>query len=143
MTNARREIVRFLIVGLTAAVLDFSLYRLVLWIGDSVSLAKTCGFIAGTVFAFFLNRLWTFSKTVEPVSTRELTRFAAIYGLSLIANVGTNSLVLSLFGKSEIIIWAGFILATALSATLNFLGLKFLVFGDDRAQPRSNRMRKN
>ena len=43
-------------------------------------------------------------------------------------NVGLNSSVLALLGYDQIDTILAFLVATAASATLNFLGMKFLVF---------------
>ena len=58
--------------------------------------------------------------------------------LALVVNVGANSLVLQLFAHGQIGYVMGYLVATGLSASLNFLGMKYLVFvdtDDDRLKP--------
>ncbi len=122
---------RFVIVGLLAMVLDLGTYRLALWIAIPVALAKSGGFATGTTFAYFVNRSWTFNVSRARVDA--FVRFAALYLGTLIVNVGINASVLGMLGRGEIPLALAFVAATATSATLNFIGLRFLVFAPDRA----------
>lgn len=122
----RREFPIFLIVGVLAVLVDFSVYRLAVWAGVDIHLAKAAGFPSGTIFAYFANRLWTFGH-VRPVQGSTL-RFALLYSTTLAVNVNINAIVLN--GCAG---WIGamqfaFLAATATSAALNFLGMKFFVF---------------
>jgi putative flippase GtrA len=124
MSKLNTELGRFLIVGLTTVAIDFTVYRLLLATGLVVGLAKTAGFIAGTVFAYFANKKWTFGVQRTGVDAIEAARFAAVYAVSLAANVTTNGVVLHFLPS----IVLAFLVATGVSATMNFLGMKFLVF---------------
>jgi len=128
MSAARTQVQRFLLAGAATVAIDLASYRFLLWAGVAVAAAKTAGFLAGTVFAFFVNRQWTFARDKRHHPLRELALFAAVYGVSLAANVWVNGRVLALMGPGEGGIIAGFLAATAVSATLNFLGMKFLAF---------------
>lgn len=58
----KKELPVFIIVGLLTVLVDFLVYRLlVIFDIANVDLAKAIGFVAGTVFAYFANRFWTFS----------------------------------------------------------------------------------
>ncbi len=122
----RRELPTFLIVGVLAVLTDFTVYRAVAWAGLDIHAAKAIGFISGTVFAYFANRLWTFSDT-RPVRNSAL-RFLLLYTLTLLANVQVNALVLALLSGWSGVMQIAFLAATGTSATLNFLGMKFFVF---------------
>ena len=124
MSRLNTELGRFLIVGLTTVAIDFAVYRLLLLTGLVVGLAKTAGFIAGTVFAYFANKRWTFGVQRAGVDAGEAARFAAVYAVSLAANVTANGVVLHFFPS----ILLAFLAATGVSAAMNFLGMKFLVF---------------
>jgi putative flippase GtrA len=125
MKRLRGELGRFLIVGGTTVAIDLASYRLLLWIGLAVALAKGLGFIAGTIFAYHANRLWTFAA--EGGRWR-FAGFLALYAITLGVNVGVNSGALLLLGVGELALAIAFLAATGASATLNFLGMKFLVF---------------
>ena len=127
MRRTRDAALRFLVVGALTVAIDLAFYRLTMFTGFSTSSAKTIGFIVGCLFAFVANRTWTFSAK-ESVSLSEIAKFAAVYGGTLVANVAVNGLVLGLLGNGEPALIVAFLVATAVSAMLNFLGMKFLVF---------------
>ena len=99
---------------------------------NSVNIAKGIGFIGGAIFAYFANRFWTFQQ--QTTSSKSITRFILVYVLGLSANIAMNHLSISWLNDSiitpEYILLIAFILATGVSASFNFMGLKFLVFTD-------------
>jgi putative flippase GtrA len=135
VSKLRGQIFRFLLVGGTTVLIDFVAYRLTMAAGMTPGPAKAAGFLTGTVFAFFANRQWTFAATNAGRLHWEMPSFAIVYACSLLANVAVNSAVLGQMGRSEFVITAAFLLATGVSATLNFLGMKFLVFRPSSARP--------
>jgi putative flippase GtrA len=128
MPKLRREVLVFLIVGVTAVIFDFTSYRVGLWAYLPVHVAKATGFLVGAIFAYFANRHWTFQASETWHGWPEVARFIATYAGSLVCNIGANGLVLLLLGTSEKAILAAFTLATGISATLNFLGMRYFVF---------------
>lgn len=123
----RKELARFLVVGLTTVAIDFLVYRLLVVLNLDTASAKATGFIAGTVFAYFANRLWTFGAKDTPVSGSVL-RFALLYSSTLACNVGVNAAMLDLLQGWPYVFQSAFVVATGVSATLNFFGMKYLVF---------------
>lgn len=123
----KREFGIFLIVGSLTVLVDFAVYRGLLWLDvTSIDLAKGVSFLAGTVFAYFANRFWTFGH--QSIAAGSVGRFAALYLSTLIANIAVNALALKvLIDVPSSLQWA-FLLATGVSAILNFLGMKFFVF---------------
>ena len=117
----------FLIVGASTVLFDFVTYRgLIDFQVMEVDMAKATGFLAGTVFAYFANRFLTFGqKTHKPGSA---WRFSALYASTLSANVLINALALKLLADQAIAFQLAFLLATGVSASLNFLGMKLFVF---------------
>lgn len=128
MSRARSEIVRFLIVGGTTVLIDLAAYRLTMFAGLPPNVAKAVGFLTGSLFAFVANRIWTFDARNQAVTAGQILRFAAVYGGTLVANVAVNGAVLMLAGLSEAALAVAFVLATGVSATLNFVGMKMFVF---------------
>lgn len=122
----RRELPIFLVVGVLAVLTDFVVYRSVAWTDFDIHVAKAVGFISGTVFAYFANRIWTFSDA-RPVRSSAL-RFLLLYTLTLLANVQVNALALVLLSGWSGAMQIAFLAATGTSATLNFIGMKFFVF---------------
>ena len=123
----KRELVIFLIVGASTVLVDFMTYRgLIQFQVMEVDMAKAAGFLVGTLFAYFANRFWSFGH--NPHVPGSVWRFSALYASTLGANVLTNALVLKLLADMAIAIQLAFLLATGVSACLNFLGMKLFVF---------------
>ena len=120
----KRELGIFLIVGSLTVLVDYLVYRGVIWIG--VDLAKGIGFLTGTLFAFIANRFWTFGhKSHAPGSA---WRFIFLYLSTLLVNVAVNALALKVMTDTMTAVRLAFLIATGVSASLNFLGMKFFVF---------------
>jgi putative flippase GtrA len=123
----KRELVIFLIVGASTVLVDFITYRgLIDFQVMEVDLAKAAGFLVGTLFAYFANRFWTFGR--KPHVPGSAWRFSVLYGSTLAANVLINALALKLLADVAAAFQLAFLLATGVSACLNFLGMKFFVF---------------
>ena len=138
----KRELATFLVVGLLTVAIDFSIYRGLIYLGlDSVNIAKGLGFISGTIFAYFANRFWTFKKKVA--RSGSVGRFAIVYIIGLSANILVNYLSILILNHFtnlidyQQVLFLAFLLATGISATLNFLGMKFFVFTNRSIAPPS------
>lgn len=137
----KRELTIFLIVGLLTALIDFLIYRALIHFNplglNSVNIAKGMGFISGTIFAYFANRFWTFQQ--QTTSSGSVARFILVYILGFSANIAINYLSISWLSDAiiipEYILLIAFVLATGVSATLNFIGMKFFVFTDRKRIP--------
>ncbi len=55
-----RQLVVFALVGSITVLIAFVIYRGIVEMGMSVNISKSLGFIAGSIFAFIANRIWTF-----------------------------------------------------------------------------------
>jgi putative flippase GtrA len=132
----RKEVLRFLVVGFTTVAIDYLTYRGLVAIGAAYAPAKATSFIAGTVFAYFANRFWTFGG--QGTSPGSVPRFAILYATTLLCNVAVNSSLLSIFPSQPFAIQGAFVVATGVSATLNFLGMKYLVFKPHAAGPQNS-----
>jgi putative flippase GtrA len=123
----KRELAIFLIVGASTVAIDFLSYRgLIGFEVMSIDMAKATGFLLGTLFAYFANRFWTFgNRTHVPGSA---WRFSVLYASTLGTNVLINALALKLLADVAVAIQLAFLLATGVSACLNFIGMKLFVF---------------
>mgnify|MGYP000066233871 CR=1 FL=1 len=123
----KRELLLFLVIGSLTVLIDFFAYRGLVW-GElmGINTAKAVGFLIGTVFAYFANRIWTFGKADHAPGSA--WRFIALYTVTLGSNVLLNAAVLMLLGQSEWVIQLAFFMATGVSAVLNFIGMKWFVF---------------
>lgn len=132
----KRELGIFLIVGLLTVGIDFLIYHGFIYLQpfdfDSINIAKGFSFISGTIFAYFANRFWTFNQ--QTTGSGSVFRFVMVYILGLIANIAINYLCIEWFSSPalamEYTLLIAFILATGVSASFNFIGMKFFVFTD-------------
>ena len=132
----KRELAIFLVVGLLTVAIDFILYRGLMHVNllelNSVNMAKGLSFIGGTIFAYFANRFWTFNQ--QSTRAGSVGRFIFVYILGLSANILVNYLSIAwldhLIATPEYTLILSFLMATGVSAALNFIGMKFFVFTD-------------
>ena len=122
--TVRRQLRRFIIVGLCAVGTDAIVYNLLLEAEIGIREAKAGGFIAGTIVAYWANKFYTFQT--KKLSAFEIMRFAMLYATSLFANNVTNSYTIETFGYDHKLV--AFLFATGVSTVMNFLGQKFWVF---------------
>lgn len=131
----KREVAIFLIVGASAVLIDLIVYRgLIGYQVLQVDMAKATGFLVGTLFAYLANRFFTFGhKAHGPGSA---WRFSTLYASTLCANILMNAFAISLLADVDGAILFAFMLATGISACINFLGMKFFVFRQSQALER-------
>ncbi len=122
------ELLRFLLVGGVAAMFDLGLYLLLAALGLPTSAAKLVSFVAVGLFAYGAHKTITFRiRTSNHLVS--IPQFLALYAGTLSLNVIANELLLTLIPLPRDwrigLAWVG---ATALSASVNFLGGKLIVF---------------
>ena len=121
MNRSTAELSRFVISGILAVTVDLLVYyTLANYL--NYDLAKALSFICGTTVAFIANKYFTFKKYKK--RNKEIWQFALLYLSTLTINVVINRLILDI----SQIVFLGFLVATACSAILNYLGLKLWVF---------------
>jgi putative flippase GtrA len=121
----RRQAGRFLVVGGVAAVLDYGSYRLLLFLGTPIDPAKAGGFVLGTTLSYLLNRYWTFEARRR---SHVVGRFLVLYASTLVVNVAVNAAGVRLLHNVTGRITIAWMVAQAIASTLNFLGMRHLVF---------------
>ena len=121
MNKVKKELKRFLVVGISAVTIDLTTYYLLL---DFLShdIAKAISFLLGTIFAFVINKYWTFEKHKK--SYTEVFQFGVLYSVTLGLNVLTNKMVID----NTQMVFLAFLMATGASTVLNFIGQKWWVF---------------
>jgi len=132
-TALRRQIFRFVVVGIIATLVDAGLYFIeIRALSMPYDVSKAISFLCGTTVSFLLNRAWTFEAS--PSDHRATRRFLVLYGVTFLLNVAVNRLVLwSMLptGLSlDIVEPTAVVLATACSTIANFIGQKLWVFSD-------------
>jgi len=77
-------------------------------------------------YTYYANRFWTFGH--KPHAPGSAWRFAILYAATLGTNVFVNAQALALLSGTVTAVQVAFFLATGVSASLNFLGMKLFVF---------------
>ena len=95
MNQIKKELNKFLIAGLSAVGTDLLTYYLLLNFLSS-EISKGISFIIGSIFAFIINKYWTFKKPKK--SYKEMIQFGALYSITLGLNVIANKIVLDYTG---------------------------------------------
>lgn len=120
-----RQIARFLVIGGSSAAIDFGCYRLLLAsLAWSPAAAKGISYLIGMALGFFGNKFWTFESRRRSIS--EPVLYVGWYAITLGVNISANSLLLAALGPAAQL--AAFLIATALTTVLNFLGLRLIAF---------------
>lgn len=117
-----REILKFLVGGGSAVLVDLVTYRLFVFGGLDVDISKLISYVLGAAVGFVINKLWTFKSKRFRLS--EIIKYIILYAFSALANTLVNTLVLKIFD----IMLLAFLAATGTSTVINFLGQKFFVF---------------
>ena len=119
------QVRRFVVVGGIAAVLDYGSYRLLLLASVPIDPAKAVGFVLGTTLSYLLNRSWTFGAAER---AHVVGRFAALYLVTLVINVAVNAAFVRLLDGVSGRITIAWLIAQGVASTLNFIGMRYLVF---------------
>jgi|GEM_PF-461043 putative flippase GtrA len=120
------EAIRFLIVGGATVFVDLVCYFVLVSLDYDTHLSKGISFSAGTIFAYFANSNYTFQGSKG--NSFIFFIFCLLYLSTLVINIVTNEIVLESMGRTNISFVFAFVIATMLSAILNFIGMKYYVF---------------
>ena len=119
----RKELLRFLIVGCIAVAIDATTYTLLIYFEIlSPSWSKRVSFGLGAVWAFIMNKYYTFEQ--EEFRTSEPFLFIGVYIAGWFFNSITHDVVLARFNAKPV----AFLIATGVSTCSNFVGQKWIVF---------------
>jgi len=83
LSNLRRELLKFGVVGGVAFIVDVGLFNLILHLTDKPLSSKTVSTVAATTVAYLGNRYWTFRKRSRSGVRREYTLFFLLNGVGL------------------------------------------------------------
>lgn len=82
------------------------------------------GFLAGTVVGYQLNKRWTFGVT--EASRSMFANYVVLYSVSMLCGMAFLTGLVESFGLDVRI---GNLLTIGLTTCINFVGLKFVIFG--------------
>lgn len=119
----KRELLRFLVVGGIAVLIDGTTYYLFVEYGIlDPSWGKRISFALGAVWAFIMNKYYTFEQ--KTFRKREPLLFTIVYLAGWFFNSVTHDVVLRFFEIKKL----AFLVATGVSTCTNFIGQKWIVF---------------
>ena len=126
------ELKKFLAVGMIAVCLDWGIYlALTNFFGLGAVLSKSFSYIIGTMFAFIANGRLVFHSDLAPVN---FLKHLLLYTFSLLTNTLFFGFWKSDFSlDSPMILGAALFTATFVSTVINFVGLRFWVFNNNRS----------
>ncbi len=120
-----RQVLRFGIVGVLGAVVDFSVYLLALHLGLGTYVARTLSFVCGTATAYVLNRRWAFR--VEG-GARRVVGFSILYSTTFLVIIGVNAAALAVLPERWWTVSAAWAVSQGLGTVCNFVMLRLVVF---------------
>ena len=120
------KVIRFLFVGSSTVIIDFIIYSILYLIGFDSKISKSLGFISGTIYAYYMNKNITFKSNKR--GTKVFFSFVTLYIFSLILNVYINETLLSWNYFANYTYFLSFIIATIISATVNYSVMNLIIF---------------
>jgi putative flippase GtrA len=99
MSLVAKQFARFAVVGASNTLLSLAVYLALLAVGVPYPVAAACGFVAGAINGYLLNRWWTFSA--PPVSRRQVAAYLVVQVVGLLVTVGVVDL---LHGKAPALV---------------------------------------
>lgn len=122
----RKHFKYFILIGALTVLIDYTSYILIQKIEVNISISKAVGFICGTIFSFFGNRNITFKNHNNIFG--HLYKFLILYIGTLIINVSINNNLINWLIDFQYKVQLSFVIATSISAIINFIGMKYFVF---------------
>ena len=149
-----KQITKFIIIGVSAVMVDLIVYyTLSDFLSVNTDLSKAFGFLIGSVYTYILNKRWTWRHT-EKSNKGMVAMFGLVYAISFIFNILINKYglvvipefnlnlnvhsdtqnfnIFAIKGHKFLAVFS----ATAVSAIVNFIGQKFLVFNQVKLDPK-------
>ncbi|MBX8996092.1 GtrA family protein [Corynebacterium testudinoris] len=128
--DLKTQAVRFIISGGISAVVDLGLtWVLQVFFGAGPVLARSVGFIFGTITAYLINRRWTFQAAP---SSKRFFMVAALYTVTYFVNVGLHAAFYRLFTSwdwgSTLAIVVAFLIAQGTATVINFVVQRLFIF---------------
>ena len=141
------EILRFLLVGGLATIIDFAVFELCMYVLFStleetlnLVLSTTCGFVVGLIFNYIFSIIFVFEGAKEDKKTQTIKAFLLFtligvigLGIKIGIQTGGNALMNVIFPSADGF-WSWFIdtfiygVATLIVLVWNYVGRKLLIF---------------
>ena len=127
VTEARVQVLKFVVVGGLNTAFSYLVYALGLWFGLGYALANFIAMALGTLFSFVTQGRLVFNK----LEGRRLPRFVLLWGALWILNVSVIAALLPWVDNNAYLAGA---IALIVVTAISFLAQRHWVFADKRAQ---------
>lgn len=122
------RLIRFVIVGISNAILSFLVFQLLLLALSSkmhwaAGISQVVGYAAGVAWSFFWNQRWTFITTRHP--NRQFARFVFLQTVLLVLTAGTIQGSVSILHIQPTLSW---LLVMSIATLVNFIACRNWVF---------------
>jgi putative flippase GtrA len=129
-SNEVKRILRFMVVGVSGTIVDFTILTLLKLLGLPTLLANTLSYLCGILNNFYWNRRWTFGVTSSQPWRMQFGQFFIVSLVGLILN---NSMLLLL--EAPFTHWVGQwgflpakVIATGVGLVWNYTANRFWTF---------------
>ncbi len=120
-----REAKRFIVVGLFVTALNYAIFAVLFsLLHIPYRTAYAAGYVCALVCGFIANKQWTFNTKATSYAS-EGTRYVLVYTATMLIGLGVLSVLVELAGIHPLL---ANILTVLVTATLNFFGLRYVVF---------------
>jgi len=120
----KRELFRFLTVGVGSNIINFIFYTLIYALGVSLFLSSIVGYLIGLFASYHFGRTWVFGKSFA-IDMKNVMRFILVY---FFGGLGMSSLIILLDANTGLDYRISWLFGAVFAVINNFLGLKWFVF---------------
>ena len=127
--NKHREIIAYLIVGIMTTLVSWAVYSLLRIVLDmnvplQVQIAVVARWVAGVLFAYFMNRKYVFQSR-DPKMLLEFLKFVGSRVTTLLSDMFIMWLMVSVLGIND---WIATFVSAVVVIVLNYVFSKLFVF---------------
>ena len=122
------QIFRFIAVGGVGFVIDGGMLFWLTANGIDAYIARAISFPMAVVATWWLNRKWTFRAANAASRNGQFRRYFGVQVIGSLTNYTIYAIVITLFGRAQPTILAGFVLGSALGSAFNFAGARYYAF---------------
>ena len=124
MMELKKDLFRFILVGLGSNIINFSIYILIYFLFENLFIGTFLGYMFGLYFSFYFGRIWVFGKIYKQ-SNSNITRFLVVYILGLLLMTSIVEISTNYYMFNYKISW---FIAALVTFINNFIGLRWFVF---------------
>lgn len=122
-----KKFLAFCVVGVLAAIIEFSSFNLFFYFSFIFILAKGLALLISNTFVFIMNRNITFSSRSEK-KRKQAMKYLFVYIVAFFVSVGAGSFFFSVIGGGTLYANIASVLGTICAIPVTFLGSMYWVF---------------